>query len=164
MDWLEKALAHSLLLTWWQQLGLAFLLGSFTVATLSDIKHLSAQREFLEVWVLFPLGVLAFELYDLHAGRGEPQTLALKWGLIGLLSILSLARVGVLFRLAIADVAALAAAACLLPPVLILIFYGLAKLLSWPAGRLVWAGRPVYPFMPVVSLATLAVLALGLMW
>jgi hypothetical protein len=164
MDGLEKALAHSLLLSWWQQLGLAFLLGSFTVATLSDLKHLSAQREFLEVWILFLLGVLGFELYDLHVGRGDQTTLAVKWGLIALLSVLSLARVGVLFRLAIADVAALAAAASLLPPVLILIFYAIAKLLSWPAAGIVWAGRPVYPFMPVISLATLAVLALGLVW
>ncbi len=162
MDGLEKALTYSLQLSSWQQLGLAFLLGSFTVATLSDLKHLSAQREFLEVWLLFLLGVLGFELYDLHAGRADPTTLALKWGLIAVLSVLSLAKVGLLFRLAIADVAALAAAACLLPPVLILLFYGLAKLLSWPAARVLWSGRPVYPFMPVVSLATLAVLAVGL--
>src|SRR5262245_22130119 len=120
MDWLEKALAYSLQLSGWQQLGLAFLIGSFTVATLSDLKRLSAQREFLEVWLLFVLGVLLFEVHDLHGNRLDPAAFAIKWGLIALLSLLSLDRVGVLFRLAFGDVAALAAAACLLPPVLIL--------------------------------------------
>ena len=43
----------------WQPLGLAFLLGSFTVATLSDLRRLSAQREFVEVWWLFIVAVKA---------------------------------------------------------------------------------------------------------
>ncbi len=68
-----------------------------------------------------------------------------------------------LFRLAPADVAALAAAASLLTPVLIVLFYlaakGLARALGPPLAR----GRRYWPFMPVVSLATLAVLALGLL-
>ncbi|OAI54817.1 hypothetical protein AYO44_03065 [Planctomycetaceae bacterium SCGC AG-212-F19] len=164
MDALEKTLTASLLLAWWQQLGLAFLLGSFAVATLSDLKYLSAQREFLEVWLLFLLGVLSFEAYDLHAGRLDLVSFAIKWGLIALLSLLSLKRVGVLFQLTGGDVAALAAAASLLPPVLILILYGIAKVGAWLAQRLVWPDRPYWPFMPVVSLATLAVLALGLFW
>src|SRR5437867_3965710 len=100
MEWLEKTFAFSLDLAWWQQLGLAFLLGSFAVASLSDLKRLSAQREFMEVWVLFILGVLAFEVYDLRAGKLESAPFAVKWGLIAILSFLSLERVGVLFRLA----------------------------------------------------------------
>src|SRR5262245_30780521 len=123
MEWLEKTFAYSLALTWWQQLGLAFLLGSFAVATLSDLKRLSAQREFLEVWLLFILTVLGFEAYDLHEGTLEPAKFGVKWGLIGLLSFLSLSRVGILFRLAIGDVAALAAAASLLTPTLVLVLY-----------------------------------------
>src|ERR1043166_9348491 len=63
-DWLVEVGSLSLVLSHWQQLGLAFLLGSFAVATWSDLKHLSAQREFLEVWLNF---LDAVGLYD--AGR-----------------------------------------------------------------------------------------------
>ncbi len=159
--WLDEALTVSLQLGQWQQLGLAFLLGSFAVATWSDLKHLSAQREFLEIWLLFVLAMLALDVYQARSG-GPWQAAALKWGLIVVLSALSLKRVGVLFRLARADVAALAAAAGLLPPLLVLVFYFTAKGLSVVLGPVLRRGRPYYPFMPVVSLATLAVLALGL--
>jgi hypothetical protein len=162
MEWLEKTFTYALVLSDWQQFGLAFLLGSFTVATLSDLKHLSAQREFVEVWLLFLLAVLAFELYDVHAGKRPVEAAAVKWGMIGLLSLLSLRRVGVLFRLAPGDVAALAAAASLLAPTPILLLYGIAKVLDWLAQRFIFSEREVYPFMPVVSLATLAVLGLSL--
>jgi len=69
----------------------------------------------------------------------------------------------VLFRLAPGDVAALAAAGSLLPPVLIGVFFLAAKGLALALGPALARGRPVYPFMPVVSLATLFVLALGLL-
>ena len=159
--WLDEALSVALRLTLWQQFGLAFLLGSFTVATLSDLKRLSAQREFLEVWLLFVLAVLAFDAWRAHDGRASVPVFFFKWGLILGLSVLSLKRVGVLFRLAVGDVAALAAAACLLTPVLVVIFYLTAKALAVVLGPVLARGRRVYPFMPVVTLATLAVLALG---
>ena len=162
MPELEQTLSYSLILSWWQQLGLAFLLGSFAVATLSDLKYLSAQREFVEVWLLFLVVVLGFEIYDLRRGLVEPFPFYVKWGLIALLSLLSLNRVGVLFRLAVGDVAALAAVASLLPPSLILLLYGLAKVFGW-AGQKLFPRRQYLPFMPMVSLATLAVLALGLL-
>ncbi len=72
----------------WQPLGLAFLLGSFTVATLSDLRRLSAQREFVEVWWLFALVVLGLEIHDARSGDGM-HVLALKWGLIVALSLAS---------------------------------------------------------------------------
>jgi hypothetical protein len=161
LAWLEP-LALTLVLSWWQQLGLAFLLGSFTVATWSDLKHLSAQREFLEIWLAFLVGVLALDLHQVHQGNVGGHGIALKWGLIAALSILSLREVGVLFRLARADVAALAAAASLLHPPLIVVFYLIAKGLALVLDPVLARGRPYWPFMPVVSLATLVVLALGL--
>ena len=106
--WLDEALSVALRLTLWQQFGLAFLLGSFTVATLSDLKRLSAQREFLEVWLLLLLAVLAFDAWRAHDGQASVPVLFVKWGLILGLSVLSLKGVGVLFRLAVGDVAALA--------------------------------------------------------
>jgi hypothetical protein len=163
MDWLERSFAYALVLSWWQQLGLAFLLGSFAVATLSDLKRLSAQREFVEVWLLFVLAAFLLDAYDVHSERSAPVTFAIKWGLIAVLSLLSFWRVGLLFRLAIADVAALAATASLLTPTPIFIFYGIAKVIAWLTERLIVGDRPYYPFMPVVSLATLCVLVLALL-
>jgi hypothetical protein len=144
----------------WQQLGLAFLLGSFAVATLSDLRRLSAQREFVEVWWLFALAVLA---YDIHEGWNNPTVggdLFIKWGLIVALSLASWGRIGLLFRLAPGDVAAMAAAASLLPWWWVLAYYTMAKILSYPLGPVLSRGRQFYPFMPVVSLTTLAILGL----
>jgi hypothetical protein len=123
---------------------------------------MAAQREFLEVWLFFLALVLAHDLYQAHRGAAGPAPL-LKWVLIGVLSLLSWQRVGVLFRLARGDVAALAAAACLLTPVLVLVLYLAARVLANVLGPLLRRGRPHYPFMPVVSGATLLVLALGLL-
>jgi hypothetical protein len=166
-SWVGEAFALSLTLSYWRQLGLAFLLGSFAVATWSDVKRLSAQREFLEIWLAFLAGMLAFDVYDARVREVAAwQVLAVKWGLIVLFSLFSLASLRLsygLFRLAPADVAALAAAASLLTPLLIILFYLVAKVLSAVIGPLLRRG-PYYPFMPVVSLATLGVLALALLW
>jgi hypothetical protein len=156
-DWLTPALE----LGRTQQFGLAFLLGSFAVATWSDLKRLSAQREFVEIWLLFTLAMLGHDVWSVHVGGMPLERVGVKWGLIILASILSVSWVGVLFRLAPADVAALAAAASLLSPGLVILFYALARVLAWLARPVLAGGRSVWPFMPVVTLATLAVLALG---
>jgi hypothetical protein len=165
-EWLAQAFSLSLALSHWQQLGLAFLLGSFAVATWSDLKHLSAQREFLEIWLVFLIGMIVVDVAEVTV-RGWPpwQVPAIKWGLILLLSLFSFEDIDLgfrLFRLAPADVAALAAAASLLKPVLLLLFYFGARLLARFLGPFLARGRKYYPFMPIVSLATLGVLLLGL--
>jgi hypothetical protein len=166
-SWVGQAFALALTLSYWHQFGLAFLLGSFAVATWSDVKHLSAQREFLEIWVAFLAGVLGFDVYEATAHAAVPwQVPAIKWGMIALFSLLSFERLPLpyrLFRLAPADVAALAAAASLLTPLLIVLFYLGAKLLSNLIGPWLRRGK-YYPFMPVVSLATVGILALALFW
>jgi hypothetical protein len=106
--------------------------------------------------------MLVFDMYDWHQGDDGGRMLAIKWGLILVLSLLSLKWVGILFRLALGDVAALAAAASLLTPLLIVILYVAAKGIAVVFGPMLGRGRMYYPFMPVVSLATLVVLALGL--
>lgn len=153
----DTAAFVSLELSQYEVYGLFFLLGSFVVASLSDLKHLSAQKEFMDVW-LACAGILL--LLDLAAADWRVDAaLAVKWGLLVLLSVLSWQRVGLVFRLAPADVAACAAAAALLSPLLILVFFVVLKLLSWPLGPLLARGRNVYPFMPVVTLGVVAVLA-----
>jgi hypothetical protein len=162
-DWLGEMLTLALQLSHWQQLGLAFLLGSFAVATWSDLKYMAAQREFLEVWLFFLLVVLVYDFAQVHAGRVGIALVLFKWGLLCALSLLSLRRVGVLFRLAHGDVAALAAGASLMSPVLIVIFFLAAKGFALVLEPTLARGRGFYPFMPVVTLATLTVLGLGLL-
>jgi len=165
--WLTRAFTLSLMLSYWQQLGLAFLLGSFAVATWSDLKRLSAQREFVEIWLVFVAAMLAFDVYQAQGQDLEGWLVpGIKWGLIAVFSLFSLARLPLpyrLFRLAPADVAALAAAASLLTPILIVAFYLGAKVLSRVIGPFLMRGR-YYPFMPVVSLATAGVLVVALIW
>jgi prepilin signal peptidase PulO-like enzyme (type II secretory pathway) len=160
--WLDEQLTGALALSNWQQLGLAFLLGSFVVAAWSDLKYLAAQREFLEVWLVFLVVVLAHDAYLVQAGRLASGMALLKWGLLVGLSVLSLREVGVLFRLARGDVAALAAGGCLLPPLFVIVFFLAARVFDLLLRPALARGRRFYPFMPVVTLATVAVLALAL--
>src|SRR4051794_6958469 len=153
--WLAETFRLSLHLSHGQQLGLAFLLGSFAVATWSDLKYLAAQREFLEVWLFVIAVALGYDWWRAHQGEVQGGSVVAKWALIGLLSLASLREVGYLFRLAWGDVAALAAAAGLLPPVFIVILFVFAKAVSYVLAPVLCRGRPVYPFMPVVSAATL---------
>ena len=165
--WVGEAFALSLTLSYWRQLGPAFLLGSFAVATWSDLERLSARcREFLEIWLAFLACMLAVDGYDVWFRDAAWQIPAVKWGLIVLLSLFSPQALPLpyrLFRLAPADVAALAAAASLMTPIVVILFYLAAKLLSKLIGPLLRRGR-YYPFMPVVSLATVGVLAAALLW
>src|SRR5947208_14775584 len=90
--WLPDWLTPTLELAPTQQFGLAFLLGSFTVATWSDLKHMSAQREFVEIWALFVLAMLALDVYHVHHGQASAPSVAIKWGLIAIFSLLALRR------------------------------------------------------------------------
>ena len=147
-------------LSQFQLYGLFFLLGSFAVATLSDIKHMSAQREFMDVWWLAALALLGLDLWGAD-WRPEGDLIA-KWALIVLFALLSHQKIGLWLRLATGDVAACVAAAMLMPAAFVVVFFLLLKLLAWPMSKILARGKPAYPFMPVVSLATIAVLAAGL--
>lgn len=140
--------------------GLFFLLGSFVVATLSDVKHMSAQREFMDVWWAFAVVLLAIHVWAVDFRPGAP--FFAKWGLIVLFALLSHRAIGLWLRLATADVAACVAAAALFPPLLVVLYFVALKLLAWPAARLLGRGKAAYPFMPVVTVATLLVLAFAL--
>ena len=151
-------------LTWrlspWEVYGLFFLLGSFVVATVSDVKHLSAQREFMDVWWAFAAVMLGVQVYA--ADFAPPAAFYVKWLLVVVLAALSHRLVGLWLRLATADVAAIVASAALFPPLLVLAYFAALKLLAWPAATLLARGKPAYPFMPVVTVATLLVISLAL--
>ncbi|HWG92245.1 MAG TPA: hypothetical protein VNZ52_15450 [Candidatus Thermoplasmatota archaeon] len=143
-----------------QAFGLFFLLGSFTVATVSDLRHMAAQREFVEVWFAFAAAMLVLDLWLAEFTLTAPAFLV-KWGLIIALSVMSHRRVGPLFHLATGDVAACAAAASVLPAGWVAVFFLLLKVTDVPLGPLLARGRNAYPFMPVVTLATVLVLGLA---
>jgi hypothetical protein len=144
----------------WEVHGLFFLLGSFVVATLSDVKHMSAQREFMDVWWAFAAVLLAIQVYAADFRPGPP--FFAKWALVLVFAALSHRAIGLWLRLATADVAACVAAAALFPPLLVLAYFLLLKLLAWPAAKLLARGKAAYPFMPVVTVATLLILSFSL--
>jgi len=161
-DWFAFALTDI------QLYALAFLLGSIFVASLSDLKHMSAQREFLEVWLLIIIVVLMYDIY-LAMKSEDWLMVAVKWGLIILFAILSNSVIGIYFKLARVDVAACAAAACLLAPILIILLFIMLKitdLIMRPVLRRFGNGG-AYPFMPVVLVGlpvTLAIAIWGVPW
>lgn len=148
--WLQPALTDP------RTYGLFFLLGSFTVASLSDIRRMSAQREFSEVWLV---AVVALLLLDAYLLRGpEFDRLLVKWGLIAALCLFSYRPLGLLFKLEWGDVAAIAAICALLSPLMVPIFFVILKVVNFVEMPILkGAGsQGAYPFMPVVTTASLA--------
>src|SRR3990172_3218758 len=118
-------------LGFWLYLGIAFVLGNFATATLSDLRHMSAQHEFVTTWELILLVLIGYDvLINLNAllSGAVVLSLALKYGLIVVFCLFSHERIGLLFRLATGDVVALACASALLSPILVILFFVLVKL------------------------------------
>jgi hypothetical protein len=155
-EWLILTLTNK------QLYGLIFLLGSFTVATLSDLKYMKAQAEFGEVWVLVFVGYLAYDLwrfYDL-----DQIQFAAKWILILLFIATSNKHIGILFKLAWGDIFACIAVMAILTPgfiVLFIVIVWLLKIIMKPVLKMFGSGD-AYPFMPVVMGGTIAVLGVAI--
>ena len=150
-DWLV------LELTQFQLYGLVFLLGSFTVATLSDLKYMKAQAEFVEVWILCLVAFLVLDVWRLE--EPEHHQFAAKWILILVFMLVSNRYIGILFKLARGDVMACAAVMALLTPPLIIIFILCILVLNIflkPILR-AFGSKSAYPFMPVIMTATILV-------
>jgi prepilin signal peptidase PulO-like enzyme (type II secretory pathway) len=147
--WLQPALVDP------RTYGLFFLLGSFTVASLSDIRRMSAQSEFLHIWVLALLGLFVLDVYLISSIQAD--RFAFKWAAVAVLSLMSFRGVGVLFKLEWGDVAAIAAVCGLLSALMVPIFFIIligCNVVLVPALRKFGKGN-AYPFMPVVTAATL---------
>jgi len=143
-----------------QLYALSFLLGSFSVATLSDIKRMSAQSEFVSVWAIIAIGLFVIDVYLVGTDRLAWDIFGLKWILIVVFSLLSHERVGVYFHLATGDVVAMMSAAAIMGPVGVVIFYVLVKIVDW-LTRPIWKSfgtETAYPFMPPIFLTTAIVL------
>jgi len=136
-----------------------FLLGSFTVATLSDLKHLSAQKEFLEIWVLFIFIMFTADIYNYFRLEQNLFYLLAKWVLI----IIILPIYFYWFRrIAWGDVFAKMAACSMFSPIFIIAFMVIVRIID-ASTRFLWKkfGRGnFYPFMPVIFLTTIALLSI----
>lgn len=142
--------------------ALWFLLGSFTVSGLSDLKRMSAQREFLEVWALAAIVLLLVDVTRAYVDADQRPVLAVKWGLVVVVALLSWQRTGVVFRLASGDVWAVIAVCALLNPLFVVVFFAVlwvSNLLLKPA-LLAFGHRHAYPFIPVVLASTLVTVGL----
>ncbi len=146
-----------------QMYALSFLLGSFSVATLSDLKRMSAQSEFVSVWAIIAIGLFIIDIWLVGQDQLTWDIFGLKWILIVVFSLLSHERVGVYFKLATGDVVAMMAAAAIMGPVGVVIFYILVKVVDW-VTRPVWKSfgtETAYPFMPPIFLSTAIVLVVA---
>ncbi len=146
-----------------QLYALSFLLGSFSVATLSDMKRMSAQSEFVSVWAIIAIGLFIIDVYLVGTDKLAGDIFGLKWILIIIFSLLSHERVGVYFHLATGDVVAMMSAAAIMGPLGVVIFYILVKLVDW-VTRPIWKSfgtETAYPFMPPIFLTTAIVLILA---
>jgi len=138
-----------------------FLLGSFTVATLSDLKHMSAQKEFVQIWFLFVLAMFLTDIYYNYYLEQNIIYLAIKWGII-------LVFLPVYFHyirhVAWGDISAKMAACSLLPPVFILIFIVFIRIIDKLTRRLwqKWGKGGKYPFMPVIFFTTMLLIGISL--
>lgn len=137
--------------------GLVFLLGSYTVSSLSDIRRMAAQRDFAEVWGVFT--VAAFALEVLGASEETLAAIMIKWGMIIGFILLNSGR-SPLLKIALMDVLACTALFSMLPPAalaatavaMIIINELLTPLLkSYGQGA-------AYPFLPVVWLTNLLII------
>lgn len=138
-----------------------FLLGSFTVATLSDLKHLSAQKEFLQIWLLFVLIVFVTDIYYHYYLKQDIIYLVLKWTLIFVFMPLYFHYYG---KIAWGDIFAKMAACSLLSPVFVVVFIVFINIID-RITRGLWqkCGRgQFYPFMPVIFLTTVILLFVSL--
>lgn len=146
-----------------QLYGLVFLLGSFTVASLSDLRRMAAQKDFAEVWAMFTLLVFAYDLYMLN----NVSAFLMKWLLISLFTVIAI-RMTNAFVISLMDVAAICAVISLLSPVQIIIYLVLlavTKEILGPVLRKFGEGGS-YPFLPIVWTTTaimLGILVSGIM-
>lgn len=136
--------------------ALWFLLGSQAVSGLSDLRRMSAQREFMEVWILF--AVVMFGIDGWRVSQGADLLLyGVKWVLIVAVGVLSWRKVGGLFHLARGDVWAIVAVCALFNPLFVVIYtvvLKVADMLMRPVLKAFGSGG-AYPFIPAVLVATL---------
>lgn len=143
-----------------QSYALIFLLGSFTVASLSDLRRMAAQRDFAEVWFFFTFAFLLYDLYGMTATGVLDINLLAKWAIVLVFVVVSINTH--LLSISLMDVAAVCSVLSLLDItyiVLYLITLVIIKEILGPVLRR-FGDTGAYPFLPVVLVATIVLLAI----
>jgi hypothetical protein len=146
----------SLNLGTYQIYGLLFLLGSLSVASISDLKNMSAQKEFFHFWTAFTVIMFIVDAYPKLLSNPFNNLFWGKWIVIILFSLLSYSNYGIIFKLSRMDIMAVTAVASILNFYSVIIFIPLLKIISALEKPLL-KNRNKYPFLPVV-LSTVCVI------
>lgn len=142
-----------------QLYGLVFLLGSFTVASLSDLKRMAAQKDFAEVWAAF---TILFLLYDLHhIDQLAPTSVIIKWAAVLAFIVASLKYTTYWFTLSPMDIAAACAVMSLLDYRHVILYYFILVIFKEIMNPVLkrFGDAGAYPFLPVVLVSTVVVFA-----
>ncbi len=131
--------------------GAVFVLGTYAVATLDDILHMSASRSFVYVWLLLAAG-FAY----LQSAAADPM-LQMRFGLaVAVILLFHVSFIPLPFKLAIGDCIAMLPIIFLLPLTYVAIFV-IGFLLVDQFLLRTWYvrifGREKYPFMPALFIA-----------
>ena len=140
--------------------GLIFLLGSLTVASLSDLRRMAAQQDFAEVWAAFTGIMFLYDTYLATTSNLPLLIFAAKWLLILAIAVATTTKIH--FGISLMDISAIAALlACVNPAhiiaalVMLLILGELMNPLLKNFGE---AGA--YPYLPIVLTTTLLIILL----
>ncbi len=142
-----------------QMYGLVFLLGSLTVATLSDVRRMAAQQDFAEVWAVVAVTAFVYDGVRVAFGEWAAGPYAAKWLLILAIAAALQARWLPFLRVSAMDVAAIVAVSAMLPWALVVAYLGLVVVGGVVAKPMLvrFGSRQAYPFLPVVSAASVAI-------
>jgi len=142
-----------------QLYGLVFLLGSYTVASLSDLKRMAAQQDFAEVWAAFAGLMLIYDSYLAITATLPLIILLIKWAIITLFAIAATST-KINFGISLMDIAAITALLATLTPV----YAAAALILLLITGELMnpllkqFGEAGAYPYLPVVLATTILII------
>jgi len=139
--------------------GLIFLLGSLTVASLSDLRRMAAQQDFAEVWAGFAILLFLYDTYSAITLTTPLLILLAKWLMIVLFAAAATSA-KINFNISIMDIAAITALLSLLNPAYIIA----ALILLLIIGELMqpilrqFGEAGAYPYLPVVLVTTILII------
>ncbi len=134
-----------------QLYGIFFLLGAFTVKSLSEMMNWSGRRDMSELWLIFLLG---FIIHDTVLRPYRIRYSVLKWGVIAAVALFFLYKD--VFFIVRDDKLALMAAMSVLPPIAmfaLLGIYVLSVFLFKRRLRHTFSHSRMIPTMPVLTTA-----------
>jgi len=143
-----------------REYALLFLLGSLSVASLSDIRRMAAQADFAEVWWVFIGVMFAADIGLGAAGIIAVEALGSKWLLFAAFAVLLTSSKSL--SVATMDQAALLALLSCLDAPMMAAAIALTFLINEIMKPLLasYGSEGAYPFLPTVFVVNLAMLAI----